>query len=114
EVRSRAEPGRSGRARAGALERSQRCGLSAGAVQRNHEIAPEPLAERVLADQDFEVGYEIGRFSEVQPCAREILEREGAELFEAVRFERTPFGREGVGGRGPRPQPPRPAPSAAR
>ena len=41
------------------LERVQRLGLPSGLVQREHQLLPEPLAKRVLADQNLELAHDF-------------------------------------------------------
>ena len=44
---------------AGALEGSQRLGLPPGSVEGEHELAPEPLPQRMVPDQGFELCHQL-------------------------------------------------------
>jgi hypothetical protein len=46
-----------GQERAGALERRERLGLPVEAVQGEHQLAPEPFAERMRAGEGLELGH---------------------------------------------------------
>ena len=55
-----------------ALEHLERVGLTAAAVQREHQLAREPLMRRVAGDQPFELGGHRGVAAELEfgfdPC----------------------------------------------
>ena len=38
----------------------QRIRLTAGAIEREHQLAAQPLAERMVADERFEIGNQPG------------------------------------------------------
>jgi hypothetical protein len=47
-----------GEERACAVVRRERLGLALGVVEREHELAPQPLAERLLGDETLQLGDE--------------------------------------------------------
>ena len=45
----------------------QRLGLTAGTVEREHQLSPKPLSQRMLRDERLELGSDI-----VVPAEREV------------------------------------------
>ena len=68
---------------AGVAVRSERLGLPAAAVQRQHEQRADALAQRVLLHERLELGDELGVSSKLQVGADPVLERGEAQLVEA-------------------------------
>ena len=48
--------------------RSERVRLALAAVEREHELAPESLAQRVLGNQRFQLAHKLGVEPEVELC----------------------------------------------
>ena len=68
---------------AAGLVDGQRVGLPAGAVEGEHELATEPLAQRVLLDELLELGHELRVASELEVGVDPLLEGCQALLLEA-------------------------------
>ena len=88
ERRSRFDPELVGERRAGALVRAQGVGLPAGAVERQHELAPQPLAQRRVGDRPLDVGDELARLAEREESVEAILGDEHAQLVQRAGGER--------------------------
>ncbi len=90
-----------------ALVRGQRFGLPTAAIQRQHQLPAQPLAQRVLRDQPLELGDEVAVASEREVGLDPLLERREAKLLEPPdsRLRKRLVGE--VGERGPAPQPQR-------
>jgi hypothetical protein len=67
---------------ASALERMQRVGLPATAVQREHQLAAQALAKRVLRDERLELRDQLVMAAECQLSVDAILDRRETKLFE--------------------------------
>src|SRR4029078_12862732 len=62
---------------------TKRVGLATGSVQREHELAPETLAQSRLDHQTFELTDDLAVIAERQARVDELLDRDEAQLFEA-------------------------------
>ena len=62
----------------------ERVGLPAGAIKRKHEQAAQPLPERMLVDQDLELGREPGVPAERELGLDSLLRHREPELLEAL------------------------------
>ena len=67
---------------ASALEPLQRVGLPAAAVQREHQLAAQALAKRVLRDERLELRHQLVVAAERQLSVDAILDRRETELLE--------------------------------
>ena len=67
---------------ASALERVQRVGLPAAAVQREHQLAAQALAKRVLRDERLELRHQLVMAAERQLSVDAIFDRRETELLE--------------------------------
>ena len=67
----------------GPLVRRQRIGLAAVAVQGDHQQRPQALAQRMLADEPFELADHLARGAEVEPRRELILDETETDLLEA-------------------------------
>ena len=65
----------------------ERLGLATRAVQRLHERRPEPLAERVLADEHLDLTDELCEAAEREVGVEPPLEGRQAELFESEHLQ---------------------------
>jgi hypothetical protein len=61
----------------------QRLGLAPGAIEREHQLTPEALPERVLVRQDLQLAGELGMPAEGEFCLDAPLEHGQPEVFEA-------------------------------
>ena len=61
-----------------ALEGRQRVPLPAGAIQREHQLTPEPLSERMLGDERLELGDQLGRSARGEIGVDPVLEGDDA------------------------------------
>ena len=66
------------------LVRLRRIPLPTAAVEREHQLAPQPFAERMLGHQRLELGDQLLVPAEVELCIDEILARDETELLEPV------------------------------
>jgi hypothetical protein len=73
---------------AGAREDLKRLGLAPGSVQGHHQLAPPPLAERLLPDHGLKIGDQLARTTGSEPRIDQILGRRAPELTEPVAFGR--------------------------
>ena len=62
----------------------ERVGLAARAVEREHLLAAQPLAQRVLRDEPLELAHERGVPPEHEVGVDPLLERREAKLFEPL------------------------------
>ena len=68
----------------GRLVGLERLGLAPAAVEREHQLAAEPLVEWVLLDQRLELGREIGVAAQLQLGVEQVLRRGEPQLLEAA------------------------------
>ena len=73
---------------AGPQEGLERLGLAAGSVQGDHQLAPPPLAERLLSDHGLELGDQLTRITGSEPRIDQILGRCASKLVEPLAFRR--------------------------
>jgi hypothetical protein len=62
---------------------AERFRLSAGAIERQHELSARPFAQWMLADEYLELPDELDVASEIEVCLDAPLDRSQAQLFEA-------------------------------
>ena len=74
--------------RAEVLERGERVRLPAGAIQRDHQPAPERLAERVARDEGLELGGGLDVAPEGEIGLDPLLERRQPEPLDPSRLDR--------------------------
>ena len=60
----------------------ERVGLAPGAVEREHQLAPEPLAQRVARDEALELRHQLGVAAGLELGADQVLRRREPQLFE--------------------------------
>ena len=65
---------------------AQGLALPAAAVEREHELGPGPLAQRVGRREGFELGHELRVVAQVEAGLAPVLEREAAQLLEPERL----------------------------
>src|SRR5262249_8372051 len=65
-----------------ALEHLQRVGLPAAAIQRKHQLATQPLAERVLGDERLQLRDQLVMSAERQVGLDPIADRRQPELLQ--------------------------------
>jgi hypothetical protein len=97
---------RGGERLAGVLEHAERVGLTARRVQRAHELAAQPLPQRMLGGQLLDLGNELGATAECQVGVDPVLGRGQPQLGEPgdrARGERR-VGHVGQGRSAPQPQ----------
>ena len=70
------------------LQRRQRVRVAAAAIQREHELRPGALAERLASDERLELRRHRGVMAEGQLGVDAILDAVEAQLGEARRLER--------------------------
>src|SRR5262249_19873137 len=63
-------------------------GLAAWSVQGDHQLAPPPLAERLLPDHGLKLGDQLTRTTGREPRIDQILGRRAPELLEPFAFGR--------------------------
>ena len=68
---------------AAGLVDGERLGLAAAAVEREHELAAQALAQRVLADEPLQLGHELRVAAELEVGVDPLLERGEPLLLEA-------------------------------
>ena len=56
--------------------------MAAGAVQRAHELAPEPFPQRVFDDECFELADELGTLPQLEFVVDAVFDRAGAQFVE--------------------------------
>ncbi len=93
ELRPRLEPELLGEDAPGLLERLERVGLAAAAVEREHQLPPEPLAEGVVCERRPQRRRELPVLPERKPGLEVLLLRVDAERLEAACLGREPCGR---------------------
>src|SRR5581483_4680770 len=64
--------------------RLERVCLPAAPVEREHQLAPEPLAERAFVDRVLELGDDLPMLAERERGLEPLLERVDPQIFEAV------------------------------
>jgi len=64
----------------------ERFGLTSGAVQRQHQLAARPFAERVLAAEQVELANQSGMTAECELGLDPVLERREPLLFQPFRI----------------------------
>jgi hypothetical protein len=74
----------------------QGVGLPAGAVQGGDVGRPQAFAQRVLADQPFELGEHLGAAAEVDPGGRPVLEQAEPDLVQTCPVGLEPLAVAGV------------------
>ena len=62
---------------------AERIRLAPGAVQGEHELSSQPLAQRLVAGELFELGHELGMAAEHELRVDAALEREESQLLDA-------------------------------
>ena len=84
--------------------RRQRIRLSAGSIERKHQLAPQPFAKRVFDDERAEFGRQAPRESELELGFDTALRRRQAQLLEARDLGLEVAGARNVRQRGAAPQ----------
>ena len=64
------------------LEYRKRVRLPAGAVEREHQLTPQPLPQRISIDEPLELGHELSGRAERELRVRQLLERRQSPLLE--------------------------------
>ena len=82
ELRPRLEPQLVGEHAPGLLERLERVGLATAAVERQHQLPPEPLPERVVRKRRADRRRELAMLAEREPDLEVLLERVDVEHLE--------------------------------
>ena len=72
--------------RAGTREGLERLGLTTGAVEREHELAPAPLAERLLSNHGLKVGDQLIRVPASELGFDQVFARSPSDLVEPLAF----------------------------
>jgi hypothetical protein len=72
----------------GAREGLERLGLPPGSVERDHQLTPPPLAQRLLSDHRLELGDELARIRTGELRVDEILGGRSPKLLESISFGR--------------------------
>ena len=62
----------------------QRLGLPARAIERQHQVRPQALAERVQADERFDLGHELRVRAGLEVRSDPVFERSEAKILEAT------------------------------
>ena len=75
QLRPRLEAELVGEPVAGRLHDGEGVGLSPGAVEREHQLAEEPLAQRMLAHEPLQLGHELGAACRARARPRTALRR---------------------------------------
>src|SRR5262249_61268730 len=60
--------------------RSERVGLPTASIQREHQLGVQPLPQRVLGGESFELADDEGGSAECKIGVESLLQRDGAEL----------------------------------
>ena len=76
---------------------AQRVGLAAAAVQRSDQRGPQPLAQRVPADERFELGDDLSAAPEIEPRRELVLDEPEPSLLEPDTVRGDPLAVAGVG-----------------
>ena len=82
ELRPRLEPQLVAEHATGLLERLQRIGLATAAVERQHQLPPEPLPEGVVRERRTERRRELSMLAEREPDLEVLLERVDVQRLE--------------------------------
>ena len=69
------------------LVRGEGLGLPAGGVQRDHQLAEQPLPERLLADERFQLRDKLGGAADLQVGRDPVLESEQSTFLQPSRLE---------------------------
>ncbi len=72
----------------GAREGLECLGLTPGSVQRDHQLTPPPLAQRLLSDHRLELGDELARIRTGEPRVDEVFGGRSSKLVEPIAFGR--------------------------
>ena len=107
ELRPRLEPKLVGKDAPGLLERLERIGLATAAVERQHQLPPEPLPERVVRERRTERRRQLAMLAEGEPDLEVLLERVDVQHLEPACLGAEP-------GRAGQPLQRRPAPEGKR
>ena len=67
------------------LVRAQRVGLPARAVEREHQLAPSPLPQRLRRDGLLEIGYELAGLPQCEQRVEAVFDHVAAQLLECAR-----------------------------
>ena len=79
------------------LVRRQRIGLAAVAVQGDHQQRPQALAQRMRADEPFELADHLARGAEIEPRRELVLDETETDLLEAGPVRHDPVAITGGG-----------------
>jgi hypothetical protein len=83
QLRPGVEPERVAQRASAAAEDGERIALAAAAVEREHELRLQPLAQRVLRRERVELGDELDVLSEGEVGVEPLLQRHEPQLLEA-------------------------------
>src|SRR5262245_23163940 len=86
ELRTRVEPNLLRQSAACPLEGGKRFGLAARAVEREHQLAEEPLSLRVVTDQRLELADELRPAPDREIGIDPVLERDQPPLLQSLRL----------------------------
>ncbi len=86
ELRRRVDPELLGQELSGPLERGERVGLPARAVEREDQLPPQAFAERVVCGERLELADDLGVPAEREHGLRTVLDRGQAQLIEPGRL----------------------------
>ena len=92
ELRPRLEPKLVGKHAPGLLERLERIGLATAAVERQHQLPPEPLPERVVRERRTERRRQLAMLAEGEPDLEVLLERVDVQHLEPACLGAEPRG----------------------
>ena len=90
ELRPRLEPQLVGEHAPRLLERLERVGLAAAAVEREHQLSPQPLPEGVVRERRTERRRELAMLAEREPDLEVLLERVDVQRLEPARLGAEP------------------------
>ena len=88
QLRARVDPELTDQHLPGACEGLECLGLTPGSVQRDHQLTPPPLAQRLLSDHRLELGDELARIRTGEPRVDEVLGGRSSKLVEPIAFGR--------------------------
>jgi hypothetical protein len=94
ELRGRVDPQLLGQEAPCALEGGERLRLASGAVERQHELAPQTLPHRMVGRGGFKLGHHLGMLAEVEARRDALFDRDQMQLFEPCDLTR----QRGLGG----------------
>jgi hypothetical protein len=80
--RGRVDPQLLGQDLSGLLEGRERLGLSARPVQRQHQLAPQPLPQRLVSGQPLQLGRDLAMATKHQQRIDPLLAGRGAQLLQ--------------------------------